>query len=180
MAMRFAEAKEFGPGTIEGQLRALAAREPPKRLPRRTTYPEHHQVWSGSAQRRVSVRLDGAVRLPRLDDSCSEGPLAPRQRIGQICSNRESVHPPSACLDADRHVETPLPRSGTPKSRRTGLDLAAAAAEGSVAVRSARTAPSRGEPATLTPSMRRVRCNATLYKCCIRALRQCSVCAARH
>lgn len=44
----------------EGQLRGLAAQEPPKRLPRRTTYPEHHQVWSGSAQRRVSLRLDGA------------------------------------------------------------------------------------------------------------------------
>ena len=109
-----------------------------------------------------SSRRSGPT-APLLATPC---PSAPRQRIGQICSNRESVHPPSACLDAGRHVETPLPRSGTPKSRRTGLDLAAAAAEGSVAVRSARTAPSRGEPATLTPSMRRVRCNATPCSSC--------------
>ncbi len=59
MKMRFRQA-EWKVTQCEGQLRALAAREPPKRLPRRTTYPEHHQVWSGSAQRRVSVRLDGA------------------------------------------------------------------------------------------------------------------------
>ena len=104
--------------------------------------------------------IDGTARLAGHRDT-----RRGLQRLHDAGAASRAAPSPLRAARAPARRDT-VPRSGTPKSRRTGLDLAAAAAEGSVAVRSARTAPSRGEPATLTPSMRRVRCNATPCSSC--------------